>query len=432
MPLRSEVVAIIGGGASGVLTAAHLHLAGPGSMRVVLIEPKAELGEGIAYGTTDLGHLLNVRAGCLSALPDEPGHFTAWAQRHTVADDRTFLPRVWYGKYLRSMLGPIEHIRARAVQVSPRAAGAQITLSDGARHTVDRVILASGSSPTTWPEGLGGGVRRWVEDPWVPGVLTNLHPDEPVLLIGTGLTAVDVSLSLHAAGHRQIVATSRHGLLPGVHPKEPFAPLIVAPPNRPSARCLLAWARTTADEVGDWRPVVDALRSHSDGLWGELAMGERIRLLRHLQRRWEVLRHRMPPSVAAHVEAMRETGQLTIVPGGIRSAQTTSRGVDVTLADRRRQVGAVINCTGPSGDIRRSRDHLVRHLLDSGVARPGPLFLGLDTDARGCLRHTNDALWVVGPLRRGQRWESTAIPEIRMQAAELSRSLRGTDALVNA
>jgi uncharacterized NAD(P)/FAD-binding protein YdhS len=431
MPPRSEVVAIIGGGASGVLTAVHLLRASPESMRIVIIEPRAELGEGIAYSTTDLGHLLNVRAGCLSALPDESNHFTDWARRHIVASDQSFLPRTWYGKYLRSLLGPVEHIRARAVQVSPRSIGAQIELSDGGCHNVDRVVLASGSSPTAWPEGLGGNVRHWIEDPWVPGILTKLRPDEPVLLVGTGLTAVDVSLSLQTAGHSQILATSRHGLLPRVHQRESFPLPVLAAPHRPSARSLLAWARMTADEVGDWRPVVDALRSPSDDIWAALAVGERARLLRHIQRRWEVLRHRMPPLVAERIEAMQENGQLRIVAGGIRSAHTTSRGVDVTLVDRRLRVGAVINCTGPSADVRRSRDPLVQRLLHDRVAHPAPLFLGFDTDSRGCVRNTNDGLWVVGPLRRGERWESTAIPEIRTQAAELSRSLRGTAALVN-
>ena len=127
---------------------------------------------------------------------------------------------------------------------------------------------------------------------------------------------------------------------------------------------------------------------------------------------------------------MEERGQLKIVPGGIRSTHTTSRGVDITLADRRLKVGAVINCTGPTADVRRSRDPLLQHLLHSRVTQPSPLCLGFDTDTRGCIRNSNDALWVVGPLRRGERWESTAIPEIRMQAAALSRSLQGTATLV--
>jgi uncharacterized NAD(P)/FAD-binding protein YdhS len=431
MSLRSEVVAIIGGGASGVLAAVHLLRASPRSMRIVIIEPRAELGEGIAYSTTDLGHLLNVRAGCLSALPDESDHFTDWARRHCVACDQSFLPRIWYAKYLRSLLGPIEHIQARAVRVTPHSVGVRVELSEGRCRNVDRVVLALGSSPTAWPDGLGGSVRHWIEDPWVPGILTTLHPDEPVLLVGTGLTAVDISLSLQAAGHSQILATSRHGLLPRVHPRESFALPDVALPHRPSARSLLAWARTKADEAGDWRPVVDALRSHSDDVWGDLAVAERARLLRHVQRRWDVFRHRMPPPVAERIEAMQETEQLKIVPGGVRSAHTTSQGVDITLVDRRLRVGAVINCTGPSADVRRSPDPLVRGLLHSRLARPAPLFLGLDTDTRGCVPNTDDGLWVVGPLRRGERWESTAIPEIRMQAAALSHSLRSTSVPVN-
>ena len=135
--------------------------------------------------------------------------------------------------------------------------------------------------------------------------------------------------------------------------------------------------------------------------------------------------------MAERIEAMQETEQLKIVPGGVRSAHTTSQGVDITLVERRLRVGAVINCTGPSADVRRSPDPLVRGLLHSRLARPAPLFLGLDTDTRGCVPNTDDGLWVVGPLRRGERWESTAIPEIRMQAAALSHSLRSTSVPVN-
>jgi uncharacterized NAD(P)/FAD-binding protein YdhS len=125
-----------------------------------------------------------------------------------------------------------------------------------------------------------------------------------------------------------------------------------------------------------------------------------------------------------------QTGQLTIVPGGVRSAQNTTSEVNVTLVDRQLRVGAVINCTGPCVDVRRTRDPLIRCLLESGVARPGPLNLGLETGVGGCLPGTNDALWVVGPLRKGRQWETTAIPDIRTQAAELPHSIRQTDVFV--
>ena len=235
MPARPEVTAIIGGGASGILTASHLHLQrGPCPPdRLIIIEPRADLGKGIAYGTTDTGHLLNVRAGCLSALHDDPGHFTAWAAQRTAADCRSFLPRSLYGNYLNSLLGPVEHIRARAVDLIPLGSGVQVVLSDGTLLHVDRAVLALGSSPPRWPKPLGGVGPRWVHDPWAPGALSGLRAGDAVLLIGTGLTAVDIALSLRAGGHR-VVATSRHGLLPEAHRDEPVDPIRCIPPDRPT------------------------------------------------------------------------------------------------------------------------------------------------------------------------------------------------------
>jgi uncharacterized NAD(P)/FAD-binding protein YdhS len=429
---RPDIVAIIGGGASGVLAAIHLLQGAPEPIRVVIIEPRVELGRGVAYGTTDLGHLLNVGAACMSAFPDEPGHFTEWAKRLTVTDGRAYLPRTWYGDYLRSLLEPADHIRAQAVDIMPSGDRAKVVLASGSIVTCDRVILAPGPSPQRWPVPLGGTGKRWIGNPWAPGALAGTRPEEPVLLVGTGLTAVDVALGLGAAGHQQVVATSRHGLLPLAHPDEPFPSLPIVPPSRPTARSLFDWARATVAEVGDWRKVVDALRPHTNALWSDLTEAERSRLLRHLQRRWEVVRHRMAPSVAARVSAMQETGQLVIVAGGVRSARTTRRGIDVELADRRVRVGAVVNCSGPTPDVRRSSHHLIRELLHSDVVRPGPLGLGLDTEEDGSIPGSDRKLWLVGPLRRGHHWEATAVPEIRVQAADLPQALWRAAAVVGA
>jgi uncharacterized NAD(P)/FAD-binding protein YdhS len=90
MPTRPEVTAIIGGGASGILTALHLQRSACPPGRLVIVEPGTDLGKGIAYSTTDIGHLLNVRAGRMSALPDDPGHFTDWAASRTASDAMSF------------------------------------------------------------------------------------------------------------------------------------------------------------------------------------------------------------------------------------------------------------------------------------------------------------------------------------------------------
>jgi len=431
VPTRTGITAVIGGGASGALTALHLQRSERPPDRLVVVEPRTDLGKGIAYGTTDMGHLLNVRAGCLSAIPDEPGHFAEWAAPRTSPDANSFLPRAWYGEYLNSLLGPVEHIPASAVDVTPLGTRAQVLLSSGAIFDVDRAVLAPGSSPSRWPKLLGGIGPRWIGDPWIPGALCGIRPGDPVLLVGTGLTAVDVALSLQADGH-PVVAASRHGLLPQAHTDLAADPIRCSPPARPSARNLLSWARATADEVGDWTPVVDSLRCHTNDLWAHMTGSERVRLLRHVHRRWEVLRHRMPPQVAARIKSMQETGQLKIVSGGLRSATETDRGIDVMVGDVLVRAAAVVNCTGPSADVTCTPNPLVRRLLERHIARSGPLNLGLETDARGCLPNTDDTLWLVGPLRRGRQWETTAIPEIRTQAADLSVSLRRVPELVSA
>jgi uncharacterized NAD(P)/FAD-binding protein YdhS len=98
-------------------------------------------------------------------------------------------------------------------------------------------------------------------------------------------------------------------------------------------------------------------------------------------------------------------------------------GLVVDLADGPRWFGAVVNCSGP-GRLPHSADPLTRALLDDGQARIGPYGLGLDIDAAGRVRdrdgRTSDRTWLIGPLRRGVQWETTAVPEIRAQARQVA------------
>jgi uncharacterized NAD(P)/FAD-binding protein YdhS len=420
MPCGSEVVGVVGGGASGLLTAVHLLRDRPDRTQVVVFEPRAALGRGVAYSTDDHRHLLNVRAGCLSAFPDDPGHFLSWARTRTAADERSFLPRAMYGEYLSGLLPPVEHVQARVVDLAPAGGRMALALDGGPSRVVDRLVLALGSVPPAWPAPLAplSDDPRCVVGPWAEHALDSVPLDAPVLLIGSGLTAVDTALSLRSAGHRRIVMLSRHGLLPAAHVDA--TPVIIEPPAEATARALLRWARQTAAGQPDWRPVIDGLRPHTDAIWSSLPEVEQGRLLRHAHRYWEVARHRMAPAVAAQIESMRDTGELTVIAGTITGARARRGGVEVGVGDRHFRLGAVVNCTGGPADIRRSTDPLVRRLLDRRLARPGPLHLGFDTDGDGRLPDCDDRIRLVGPLRRGRLWETTAIPEIRSQAVALA------------
>ncbi|GAA3915880.1 FAD/NAD(P)-binding protein [Actinoplanes auranticolor] len=407
-----RVVAVVGGGCSGVLVTRELLRGGDDD--VVLIEP-GKPGGGVAYGAARPWHLLNSRAGAMSADPDDPGHFVRWAGTTPAA----FRPRAEYGRYLRSVIEEADRahpgrLRVRRARVAALGPDGTVALDDGGALHADHVVLATGApAPARQPIDH----PRYVTDPWRPGVLDALPADRPVLLIGTGLTAVDVVLTLTADGRRTapVVAVSRRGLLPLTHTADAVPPAVPSLDDCATLRDVVRAVRAAAGEAGDWRPVVDGLRPLLDQLWTALTPGEQDAFLRHLARPWECHRHRMAPEVAARVVELRAAGLLEIRSGGVAAWPG--------LAD----FAAVVNCAGP-GRLPGAGGPLVGGLLAAGLARVGPHGLGLDIDEAGRLvgadGRAHDRLWVIGPLRRGARWETTAVPEIRAQARRLVTDLR--------
>lgn len=450
--MARRTVAVVGGGCAGVLTTRELLRCGDDD-DVVLVEP-GEPGGGLAYGAAAAPwHLLNSRAGAMSADADDPGHFARWAGAHP--DD--FRPRAEYGRYLRDVFAEVTAAhptrftwhRARATALRPGPAGCTVTLAppgdpgadrsraDGlatiqatSELRVDHVVLATGNPAGAHPAAVTPDLRdhpAYVADPWRPGALDAVPADAPVLLIGAGLTAVDVALTLTAGGDRSapVLAVSRRGLLPLSHTAA------AAPPLKPEiddcARLtdVIRVVRAAAGEAADWRTVVDGLRPFLDRLWGALTPAEQDAFLRHLARPWECHRHRMAPQIALRIADLRAGGAFQVRAGGLRSlAPAAGGGLSAELADGRSVFGTVINCAGP-GRLPGGADPLIAGLLATGVVRVGPHGLGLDVDPRGqVIGGAPAAISLIGPLRRGTFWETTAVPEIRAQARELALASR--------
>ena len=462
--VRHSVV-IVGGGAAGALVAVHLARQ-PEPPSVSLIDPAPRPARGIAYSTTEPVHLMNVRTGNLSAFPDDPDHFTAWAAAHGDTGGRDgFARRQLFGDYLAELLGssvaagaarrPSGHRRRRPgarrrrrvpwpgrPRAPPRPALA-VRLAGGDVLTADHVVVATGNGRPTDPAGLAAAGAAYVDDPWRTAWLDDLDPRAPVLLVGSGLTAVDVALSLHARGHDGVIhAVSRHGRLPAS--SRPVATRLAPPcalPGEPTSatargllRVLRAELAVAAARGEDWRSVVDGLRPVTTGLWWGLPAPERERFVRHLARRWELVRHRMAPEPAATIQLLLDTGRLTLRPARVRGVEPTAEGAVVTLQHGAwcgtLEVGAVVNCTGPSADpASPTAGPLLAGLLASGLARRDRLGLGVDVTPDGQLIDAGGVagapLWTIGALRRGAEWESTAIPELRVQAAALAARLTG-------
>ncbi|HZW91099.1 MAG TPA: FAD/NAD(P)-binding protein [Myxococcaceae bacterium] len=429
----TDGVVIIGGGASGTLTAVALaRFPQPGP--ITLVDTAGAFARGVAYSTKEPQHLLNVPAGRMSALPDEPGHLVDWlAARNHRPDPEAFLPRQLYGEYLDELLadaGPrVRRVVDRAVAITPEDSGVRIELAAGKPLHARAVVLALGNFPPELPPGWTELPARlaW-RTPWAPPEAWPAADGE-VLLLGAALTAVDVVLSLLARGHRgRIHLLSRRGLLPATHPPRMLPPLpLGARPSR--LRALVRMFREVSARE-DPRAVLDTLRPELGALWQGLTPVEQRSFLRHLRPWFDIVRHRLAPEVGASIAALEAEGRLIRHAGRVVSLGEQDGRIALRYRPRGARTLAVlavdvaIPTTGPVMDVRALEDPLVRSLLASGLARPGPHGLGFATAADGAvLGPLQERLWTLGGLRRGDLWESTAIPEIRVQARELGTTL---------
>lgn len=435
----SEIdVAIVGGGFSGTLLAVNLvRHEGP---RATLFERASRPGTGLAYSTASQAHLLNVRAANMSALPDDPGHFARWAEADSGMARAGFVPRAAYGRYLNGMLADaraaapdrLAFASDEVVGLARDGEGFRLALADGGEVRAARVVLATGNLPAAAPPGVGAERlgAAYVNDPWTPELLDGAAGAQPVLLIGSGLTAVDVALLLREGGHSgPIMALSRRGQLPRAHDDAPApAPLGEAP--EPRARAILRHLRRQSAEIG-WRGAIDQLRPMTQDLWRRMPMAERRRFLRHGRTWWDVHRHRMAPGVAARLQGMIDDGGFSVLAGRIVATRAVGDGVEVVVRRRsgeeaRLMVGRIVNCTGP-GPLSGSAHPLIRSLLTAGLGHADPLGMGLETDhlcrVMDARRAPVPGLYAVGPLTRGSFWEITAVPDIRRQVWSLARML---------
>ena len=433
-------IAIIGGGVSGALTAFHLVRQGTPA-RVILIDQRPDFGLGLAYSTPSLRHLLNVPAGKISALPDQPNHFLHWLREHHDPDatEWTFAPRAVFGRYIQSLLastGPIEQIIATVVDVRQQDSGAVLTLDSGCELHADLIVLATGNFEPAPLPGISEAASNsglYHHNAWAAKTYEGLHPDARVALIGTGLTGVDVVLRLRELGHRgRIIALSRHGILPNRHGDYTRLRSTAIPSDAP-ATCIayLRALRAAIRGGAEWRAAIDSLRETANELWHRLPIEEKKRFRRHLQRRWEVVRHRMAPSIADIIESEIRNGTLDIREGHLKTVDASPTGAHITLHARGRSesfyADRVINCTGPSMNYRRIPSALLQNLFKRGLVTSGPLGNGFHCSREGALIDADggasEIIFNLGPGRLGDLIESIAVPEIRQQAVELASTL---------
>ncbi|ACO77834.1 hypothetical protein AvCA_16190 [Azotobacter vinelandii CA] len=452
-----KTLAIIGAGFSGVVTAIQFLRHASLGTKVVLIDRSAAMGPGLAYGTDSPDHLLNVPAGNMSALADDPDSFLRFCQeRMEGATARSFATRRSYGEYLAALLDAAERdcpaglslqrVRGEVCCLRPQGNGAVVELAGGEVISADRVVLACGHFPPSEPPGLLSAAEAglYLRDPWKGDLCGFVDKGKPVLLLGAGLTALDVAVDLlRRRPQGRVYLLSRRGLRPLAHRlRRSGSPssldvglrlLGMQPTIRGYLREMRRQYRQLASVAGDdpgWRDLIAALRPHTPQLWGRLPEEERRRFLRHVQPFWEVHRHLAAPESHQRFQDGLANGSIEALKGRIGSVEVCSGAlrVSVRLRGSRQvesiEVGGIVNCTGPNADLRRLDNALIAQLLAEGHVQPDAHGLGLSVDERLAVRDARGsaASWLsyVGPMLRANFWEATAVPELRQHAKSLA------------
>ena len=452
-----QTIVIIGAGFSGTTTAVQLLRHSPVGLRVVMVNRTAGMARGIAYGTSSPHHRLNVPAGNMSALADDPQDFLRYCQKYDASIGAAdFVSRKCYGDYLAALLSDargqclqgstLTCLAAEALALRPRQKGVEVELADGQSIEAAHVVLAFGHFAPLDPKCIDADrdAGRYQRDPWAAEGQLSTVVDQPVLLLGSGLTAMDVALSLERQMPRApIYLLSRRGLLPLPHRAGPVNTgmsdeLVQRMLEGPATvRCYMQEIRrhVYSGEVDgtNWRDVFVMLRPHTAALWKRLSATERRRFLRHAQAYWDVHRHRVAPSAFQAFQSAVDDGRLKPMAGRIKTLESCERGLRVGIQLRGShqlsylEVAQLINCTGPNSDLRHVDDRLIRQLQVDGLISVDPDGMGLHVDPDLAVkdRQGRSLPWLsyIGPMLKADYWEATAVPELRQHAWQLARKL---------
>lgn len=452
-------VLIVGGGYSGAVLAWHLHHAAPHRHNIIIVEPRSEIGRGLAYDSRDPAHRINVPALKMNLDFDDEGHFEQWliASEYPARDPAAIVPgalfptRAAFGDYVSAhvkQLGrAVTHIKTKASTILPEQTGYRVVCENGDSIYADVAVLAVCHTPPQVPASLTPHQNRsrFIANPWQADALRDIAPEDRVLIVGTGLTMADIVASLDRRGHRgDITAVSRRGLRSQPHATtsqmEPFGDFLQTPEHTTLA--LLRRARRAIVEASKegltWHPVLDQLRLQGTGIWRALSLRQRAKLIQHLRPFWDTYRFRIAPQIDDVIRRRISEGTLAIHAASIRASadqgsDLSRNSLTVDLRPRRSRAwerhafNVIVIATGPAHGTVFANDPLLGQIGDAGLARPDPLGLGIDVDLQGRAigrdGHVSGTLFVAGPLARGTFGELMGAPDLARHARSIAEHI---------
>ncbi len=454
-------IAIIGGGFCGVMTTVHLLRSADTPLKITLINSGYPLGKGVAYSAYSKQHLLNVTAGNMSAFPDKPADFVDWIHNkegYTQVDksllSKTYLPRYLYGEYIEGIWKnalstkkadiELDVIDDTAIDVEVNDNGVAILLKKSQPLAADKLVIATGNSEPRNPEIPGKDFfssPSYFRDSWKGESVSNLKSENDILIIGNGLTMVDTVLGLIENGFSKTIysiSPNGFGILPHRHGGMEYSGLKneISKPYELSKLVNLTHKhiRVMRNLGLSAEPIIDSLRPLTQEIWQSLSLSERKHFLTRLRHLWGVARHRLPVHVHDMMQNLRINGNLVVMAGTVKNITETADGIKVILNNKKTKkeetitVERVINCTGPESSIKKSNNTLLQNMWKRGIATTDALELGINADVESfrIIDKYGDKLpniYTLGANLRGMLWESSAVPELRVQVEKLAQKL---------
>jgi uncharacterized NAD(P)/FAD-binding protein YdhS len=420
-------VCLIGAGPSAIAVIAALAQRRVRNLDICVLDSVGAPSASFAFHRARPEHLLNSRACAMSLDLQDRLAFARYAQ----APADAFATRNQFARYLESVWQEsLALLRQGGCRVTFRGASAteiapakfnqfSIRTSRGALHA-DKLILATGPRA---PNPLAKPSPRW-DSVWRFNYerLARWRHDGAALIVGSGLSAVDAATSLHNANWRgPIVIVSPAARLPHAHPETlspACAPFAIETWANLSASALVRTLRREMTHAGDWRSVMDALRSQTNAIWCSLSTSVQARLLRHALPVWNRTRHRIAPEAEAIVQDLRQAGRLHFVRSRVTHITPLRHGVRAMLGCGAALEGA-FGIDARTMALRSDLSQLEASLLRNGLAQPHPCGVGiLPPDS-------SSGIFLIGAVLFGALLETTAIPEIVSQAGAIADELCG-------
>jgi uncharacterized NAD(P)/FAD-binding protein YdhS len=438
---------VVGGGFTGAAASIACLSRLDRPFHLVVVEPSASLGRGVAYGAHHPLHLLNVRTRDLSVRASQPGDFLNWAFRqldqgenHAGLHDglaHTFLPRQLFGEYVRERFyeavegrGDVEFKLVNAVATSCVKDDDRFTLRFDRAEMLqaDVVLLATAYGlQSSTPTGALAPFDRLPPE--------RINGASTMALIGSGLTMVDVLLGARRDGFQgKVTVISKHGQLP-----RPHASKGVVPRESGLSRAKRLSSLTTAVAIAcaaaeahrtPWQAIINSVRSSFQDIWQGLPVEEQARFLRHVRPLWESHRHRLPLEVHGRLQSEFNEGRAALLAGQVTKVERDGEGFRLTLRRRGSNETEVLtsdlafDCSGHRPDL---ASPLIESLVCRGAASVDAHRLGLAVQPNGQaldrIGAPTPGLFALGPLCQGSLWEITAVPEIVRQCDQAAQNI---------